>query len=597
MQALVSDPAATVAPDLKTATDGLHASAAHFTLDGLVQDPDDKDKVTANYTAVFTLGTLGDWTYQNHLPVVVTANGPRVVWSLTAVHPSLTAGRKLDRPRPKRDPRAPILGNNDQVLVQPGATITVGIEPQKVTDPTGTSRTLVAELDIGPNAVTTALATPDAKAHPGNFIAIITVRRDVYDKHKAAIYSLPGVSFREGTERTTASAGLARQVLGHTGPITAELLTKLGPDYQSTDVVGLDGLELAFERSLAGTPGSEVRVVNEKGESVESLLKFPGTAPVPLHTTLDLATQQAAEAALAGVPGNAALVAVDGAGKVRAAVSKHDKGLNIAFTGQYPPGSTFKVITSEALLTSGLTPDSPMTCPPTVTVGGRVFKNFENETKVQLNFTDAFADSCNTAFIGAAQKLGATQLADAARRFGFDTSYRIGLDTGRATFPPTKSEDQAAAAAIGQSEIIASPLHMATVAATVMSGQWHAPVLITDPVGPAPGAATTPGSAAGATGTAGPQPEPLDAVHKTQLRAFMQQVVMRGTGTAAKVPGQDVVGKTGTAEFGTVPPLATHAWFIGFSNDLAVAVIVEGGGVGGDVAAPLVSKFFAGVKK
>ena len=107
--------------------------------------------------------------------------------------------------------------------------------------------------------------------------------------------------------------------------------------------------------------------------------------------------------------------------------------------------------------------------------------------------------------------------------------------------------------------------------------EWPAPRLLIDPPeGPTAGA---------------DQPAQLDPTVAVELRALMRSVVTGGTGTAANVPGETVYGKTGTAEFGNGTPPQTHAWFIGYRGDLAFAVIVEGGGVGGRVAAPLAAKF------
>jgi cell division protein FtsI/penicillin-binding protein 2 len=119
---------------------------------------------------------------------------------------------------------------------------------------------------------------------------------------------------------------------------------------------------------------------------------------------------------------------------------------------------------------------------------------------------------------------------------------------------------------------------MATVAAAVDAGQWRSPQLFIIPTPTAP---------------AGGEPAPLDPAVVADLRVLMRSVVTSGTGTAANVPGTIVSGKTGTAEFGSATPPQTHAWFIGFRGGLAFAVIVEGGGVGGRVAAPLAAKFAA----
>jgi cell division protein FtsI/penicillin-binding protein 2 len=186
--------------------------------------------------------------------------------------------------------------------------------------------------------------------------------------------------------------------------------------------------------------------------------------------------------------------------------------------------------------------------------------------------------SCNTAFIGATQAhLSAGQLRAAAAQFGFDIPLKLGIDTVGGQFPTSGDQVETAADAIGQGKVIASPMQMATVAAAVMTGQWHPPVLLP--------AHTT-------TQTTG-LPGPLDPAVRTALTSLMEGVVTHGTGTAAAAPGKTVAGKTGTAEFGNADPPQTHAWFIGFADNLAVAVIVEGGGVGGTVAAPLVGQFFA----
>jgi cell division protein FtsI/penicillin-binding protein 2 len=294
-----------------------------------------------------------------------------------------------------------------------------------------------------------------------------------------------------------------------------------------------------------------------------------------VRTTLDPRIQAAAEQALAGVTQPAALVAIDAAtGDVRAVVSRPlTEPLDRALAGQYPPGSTFKVITSAALIAAGTKPETPVACPPQATVGGQTFHNFEGEALGASTFRTAFAQSCNTAFVALSANLSDAALSAAATTFGFGASYDLGLPTAGGRFPTPADAAERASEAIGQGRVVASPLQMATVAAAVTSGGWRPPRLLTDnPQGPV---------------TA------LDPAVDATLKDLTAEVVKSGTGTAAAVPGQLVAGKTGTAEIGGADPNATHAWFIGYRGSLAFAVLVEGGGVGGRVAAPLAAKFLA----
>ena len=314
--------------------------------------------------------------------------------------------------------------------------------------------------------------------------------------------------------------------------------------------------------------------------------------------------QRAAEHALDGVTQPAALVALQAStGDVKAIVSRP---VNIAFDraleGRYPPGSTFKVVTTVALLASGVTPDQAVPCPPDAVVGGKRFTNFEGEAAPSIPFRRAFAISCNTAFVGLASHLSNAQLGAAAAEFGFGTPLSPGLPAVSARFPTPVDAAEHAAASIGQGRVTSSPLAMATVAAAADSGTWHAPHLLANPAGAATagaaggGPSTTAAGAEPATTTAGAAPPPLDPAVVQTLRQLMGEVVASGTGTPAQVPGgPPVAGKTGTAEFGPGNPPATHAWFIGFRGDLAFAVLVEGGGVGGRVAAPVAARFLAGV--
>ncbi|HMC09501.1 MAG TPA: penicillin-binding transpeptidase domain-containing protein, partial [Actinomycetota bacterium] len=229
-----------------------------------------------------------------------------------------------------------------------------------------------------------------------------------------------------------------------------------------------------------------------------------------------------------------------------------------------------------ALLARGDDLSTPISCPSQAVVGGRHFKNIEGEALGNINLQTAFVQSCNTAYVQMAATLTRDQLTQAAHNFGFGAPEPLPLTSRGSSFPAPKDLVAQVSAAIGQAEVAATPLHMASVAAAVASGAWHQPTLIA-------------GASATATVLA------LDPGVAQKLRTLMGLVVSdpKGTGTAAAVPGTPVAGKTGTAEYGRANPPATHAWFIGYRGGVAFAVLVEGGGVGGKVAAPLAAKFLS----
>jgi cell division protein FtsI/penicillin-binding protein 2 len=580
MQSMVTPPAQ-VAPDLKAVSAFLHLTKSTYTLDGVTKS---HGHTTATFTAHDVIDGFGPWTYHGSFELAAAEPEPQVVWNRAVIYPKLGPHDVLNRAR-TLPTRAAISGANGQLLTSTGPTIIIGAEPDRVGD-AGAQLKLAAALhttlQIDPQSVLQALARagPTSK----QFVPLAEVPDPAYRAVKPTIYPIPGLLFHPSSGITAPSPSFGQPLIGAVGPATAEQLKTLGAPYEAGDQVGQSGLQQAYERSLAGTPTIDIQIVDAtitdpKHNVIGVAMHSAGHAPVALQTTIDLHTQQVAEQALAGVTQPAALVAVDAQGNVRAAVSAPATNqFNRALFGTYPPGSTFKVITTDGLLTAGVTPTTTLACPPTITVDGKSFHNFEQESQPQLSLTRAFALSCNTAFIGATQQhLTAAQLHAAATTFGFDQPLHLGLAVVGGSFPSTGDAVETVADAIGQGKVTASPLQMATVAETVMTGQWHPPMLLPQ------------------HSTAGPLPAPLDPNVRTELASMMRGVVTSGTGTAANIPNHVISGKTGTAEFGSGPNPATHAWFIGFDDTLAVAVIVEGGGVGGQVAAPLAAKFFAGL--
>jgi len=580
MQRLTEAPPPEMAETVTAMRDDLRVTAARLDRVGLRREG---EGAIAEYAAEIDLAGLGTWTYEGTLDFRRPDGKWRLVWSPTALHPALGAGERFGRTR-AWPVRAPITGADGAPLVAAGDVVDIGLQPERIRDLAQVQAVLRQQVGVEPAAVSAALNAPGVR--PDHFVAVARIRPDRFAQVRPVLEPVPGVFFQRTTGRLPVAENFALHVLGRYDEVTAERLEELGAPYLVGDKVGLSGLERAFERQLAGTPSGEVRTVDMATEEpVRTLFQFTATPPQPVGTTIDRRTQEAAEQALAGVTFPAALVAVDaGTGDVRAVVSRpFDQPFNRALAGQYPPGSTFKVVTSAALLGAGTRPETAVGCPAEAIVGGQGFRNFEGGSLGGTTFRTAFAQSCNTAFVTLSANLADAALAAAASTFGFGAEYDLGLPTEGATFPTPEDVAERVSQAIGQGRVEASPLHMATVAAAVASGGWRAPRLLTDKAQ----APTT----------------PLDPATASILKELTAEVVRTGTGTAAAVAGQPIGGKTGTAEIGGADPNRTHALFIGYrgpsgpgsgqGGNLAFAILAEGGGVGGRVAAPLAARFLA----
>lgn len=572
MEALVVDPPSSFDDDYEAVTDDLEVTGAEYELTSV--DTGGSTGI-ARYTATVELASIGEWTYDGTLSIVEDDEGDGwlVEWSPANVHPALGEGQHLARTREVPE-RAPILDAAGEPLSVGRAARVIGLEPRAVTDLGAVKLAFKAELDIDPVTIDEALNAPGVQ--PDHFVRITTVDMATYNRVEPVIYPLPGTRFRDTFLRGGPTPGFAAHVLGSYGEITAQRLHELGEPYQAGDLVGLSGLEALFEEELAGTPSSSIQLVGADDEVVEEVERFEGREPQPVRTTIDPAVQVAVEQALGETTAPTAVVVVDAKGNVRAVASRPLGEYNRALAGEYPPGSTFKIVTTAALLADGVTPETSVECAETVDAGGRPFRNFERSSLGTVPFGLAFAESCNTAFISAAADISDDDLVAAADSFGFNTEYTVGLDTGTASFPTPANPTEHAAATIGQGRVTASPLHMATVAGTVIDGTWEPPVLLPDlPAEDAPAPTTL------ADGT------------PDTLLGLMRRVVAEGSGTAAAVPGADIAGKTGTAEYGSGTPPPTRAWFVGIRGDLAVAVLVEDGVSGGEVAAPIAGRVLA----
>jgi cell division protein FtsI/penicillin-binding protein 2 len=557
--ALTTDPAAAGAA-LAANRRGLDGARVKATTQDVAKQG---DTARATLRLSWNVPGIGAWSYRTRAALERRDGHWKVVWAPTVVHPRLSAGRRLGTVRDP-DARAPILDRQGRPLVSARQVVRIGLDRATVKDIDASAAALAGVLHVDANA----LASAAKRAGPKQFVEAVTLRASDYPTALAQqVEAIQGAQAVPSTQQLAPSKSFARALLGTVGPATAEQIQRSRGKVGVGDDVGQFGLEARYQDQLAGTPTRRIVIRSRTGAPVATLLSRPGRKGRELRTTLDRPVQEAAESALGATQKKSALVALQpSTGDVLAVANRPtDAAYDRAIDGRYAPGSTFKVVTTAALLRAGLKTTDTVDCPKTITVEGKVFKNFEGEAAGPVPFARDFAQSCNTAFVSLAKRLAPDALTRTARDFGLGR-------TSAAQVPAGRNAVERAATMIGQDRIVASPLAMAGVAATVADGRWRAPRLVaTDrhQSGPA-----------------------LDQGELSTLRTLMRSVVTSGTGTAlATVPGE-VAGKSGTAEYGGGNPPPTHAWFIAFRGDLAVAVLVENGRSGGSVAAPIAARFF-----
>lgn len=535
------------------------------------------------FRARLGLDSLGRWTYRGVIPLEQRPGEGWVVdWSPAVIHPRLSDRTRLARERSLPE-RADVLDRSGRPLMPLRPVVDVAVEPRRLGR--GDLAQVAAAVDVDPSGLRQRVRA----AEPFHRVPVITLRRADFAADRPGLAGVSGLLLDPGRLPLAPTSTFARALLGTVRPPTAETLAHAGPYASVVDPVGTSGIQYAYQRRLAGRPAGRVMVVDRDTRGVvDTVHEFRGARGRPLRTSLDIDVQAAAEHALADVPGPSALVALDATtgGVLAAANGPAGTAYNRAFLGRYPPGSTFKVVTTAALLSRGLDPSATVPCPATTTVTGKAFGNDDGLALGQVPFHADFARSCNTAFVNLARDLPGSALREAAGRFGLGgDGWDLGLpgvgasgaETGVSAFPghvpATPSEVDRAAAAIGQGRVLASPLAMAVVAAGVATGTSRQPALT-----PRRGAALL------ATGR-------LDPQVSRRLRALMREVVTSGSGEALAGITGNPGAKTGTAEFGGEGESRTHAWMVGFRGDVAFAVFLEGGGAGGADAGPVAARF------
>lgn len=425
-------------------------------------------------------------------------------------------------------------------------------------------------------------------AGPEAFVDLITYREADPDGDElaAAAEDIPGARALEEEQVLGPTRTFAQPLLGRVGPVTQEIMDADPERYAPGDVVGLSGLAAALEDDVAGTPGNRVVSETADGETVETLLEQEPSEAEAVRVTLDSRLQELAEETLADVEPPSAIVALDHTTGDLLAIANGpgSEGADTALAGQYAPGSTFKLVTSLALLRGGETPESALECTDSLVVDGYEFTNVDTYPADQLGeipLAGAIAHSCNTAFVAQRDNVPMEELAAAAEDLGLGGTWGMPVTAFSGSVPDSaESETEHAASMIGQGNVLASPAAMAGVVASIAQGQVVVPRILAD-AEPAEGA-----------GDAG---DSMTAEESEALQEMMRGVVTEGGASMLEDnPGDPVMAKTGTAEFGQEDPPQTHVWMVAIQGDLAVAVFVEEGYRGSATAGPLMDAFLTG---
>ena len=326
-----------------------------------------------------------------------------------------------------------------------------------------------------------------------------------------------------------------------------------------------------------GTEGQDIIMVDAKGNQLASVATL--TPPInngTVATTLDMSVQAAAESAVT-FKGNSSIVAIQPSTGHILAVANNTTSqyYDNALLTRVAPGSTFKIITSTALLVNKIvTLNATAPCPTTLDVENTILHNSEGEGSMTYTYEEDFAQSCNNAFSNFWNASGMTEnlLSTTAKTyFGLNQAWDIGLgETAQyATIPGGLSGAGLAESLVGQDNVVACPLAMCSVAATVANGSFKQPVLLPKQTQ--------------LTATA------LPSSIQSDLKTMMSDVISSGTAAGVGFPNNGhFFGKTGTAEVGSGASLYNNSWFVVFDDqhDIAVCALAIDGSYGATTAAP-----------
>lgn len=521
---------------------GLQAEGVTVTLNRVDQQ---ENLATAHYTVEWQLPRDRHVTYDAAMTLTQANQDWMVRWQPSILHPRLGANQRLElRTIPAE--QASVVSSDGVALLSPGVAYRLLVDTNTVRDTAAISSAISRALSQAHERDAT-VPTRDAGelqkelTEAKGVYSVVMVPAAVKDMVETALTGAAGVRLNEEAAFVNNNPGFAPDIMARVG-----------------EVVGND---------LEGDAGWKIAVVNENGNEMEDVERHEAAPSPSIPISLSYKVQTAAEKALEPVKDKQAMIVAirPSTGEILAVAQTPaaDKEGNLAMMGQYPPGSTFKIITSYAGLDKqGLTPASVVPCPGSMNIYGRVVTNYAGFGLGSVPLDTAFARSCNTTFADISTKLEPGELQAVGKKFGLGIDYEIaGLDSLTGSIPEAEEALDRTEAGYGQGLDLASPFGMALVSATAAHGSTPTPYLI-----------------AGKDTKASENAPKLDAKAIEELRDMMGSVTGPGGTAAGMSAGGDIRGKTGEAEINE----GSHSWFTGYrDDDIAFAtLVVLGGGSG-----------------
>ncbi|HYY54082.1 MAG TPA: penicillin-binding transpeptidase domain-containing protein [Candidatus Dormibacteraeota bacterium] len=432
----------------------------------------------------------------------------RIDWTPEAILPGLS-GDRLVRMTRLVPTRGRIVARDGTELATFGDGFEVGVVPGQIQDEAAMLRSLAPLLGM----TEAQIKSKYASGQPDWYMPVRVMPPSTPADARQKLGLIEGVQLRPMRVRTYPQGTLAAHVIGYVGVVTADELVKLAPKgYADGDLVGKTGLELTLEDVLAGTFGWRLAIVEADGTQASILAERQPEQGQDVQLSLDVGVQRAAEAALVGEPKSAVVVEDPSSGEILAIASHPTFDPNVfagqdaaaaakyvgdparplfnrATNGQYPTGSSFKMITSLAALREGvLQPTEKVPCPAVWTGYGPTFKQLNHETGDlgPIDLHTALARSCNTFYYELGKRLNDKDphlLPDTAKSFGLGKATDVEYVYEASGFVPTPEQPVPTAAtdrvwlpgdatnlAIGQGQLLATPLQMANYIAAVLNG-------------------------------------------------------------------------------------------------------------------------------